>query len=312
MFYVKNLWSLTKINWKLLLIRTSLAFSGLFIASLGTKIYLPLTVGSGNVDFAIFSMLTMFIPGAIQSHSSDSTTIGKVDPTVNENYYYLYLMLFYFILLLFVILFTVLRCLREYRKTKDREIISRAIVLVIGDIILMFVGPLFLQIHQGYFQYSGFQDWLVSLSQNNTPSGHLAMVWVFFGAFLLYCFGVAVLVWSKVFNGPYNSVATEFMGLTKWSYLQSRILWDVIIFLFALTMFLSAPGYSWDVKVAFFSNYLVFGMIIFTFGTGLAINFFLPILKKIWNHEKLYLSVNEYEKRLKMIEKINKNNSTTA
>ncbi|WP_338971556.1 SPE_1075/MLC_0560 family membrane protein [Spiroplasma endosymbiont of Panorpa germanica] len=312
MFYVRNLWSLVKINWKLLIIRTVIAFVGLFLASLGTKIYLPLTVGSGNVDLAIFSLLAVFIPGAIQTTNGDTTKIGKVDPNINANNYYLYLMLFYFILLLLVILFTVLQCVRDYKKNKDREIISRAIILIFGDIVLMFVGPLFLQIHQGYFEYSGFQNWLIDISQQKSPASYLAMVWVFFGAFVLYCFGVAILVWSRVFNGPYNSVATQFMALTKWNYLQSRILWDVIIFLFGMTLLLSTPNYSWEVKVAFFSNYLVFGMIIFTFGTGLAINFFLPILRKIWDHDKIFLSVQEYEKRLKAIEEINSQNSKSA
>ncbi|AHI54079.1 transmembrane protein [Spiroplasma sabaudiense Ar-1343] len=299
MFYVKNLWSLLKINWKLLLIRSVLAFVGLFIASLGTKIYLPLTVGSGNVDFAIFSTLAVFVPGAIQTENNLNERIGKIDPAINESNYYLYLMLFYFILLLFVILFATLNCVKKFRASRDREIITKTIILVIGDVILMFVGPFFLQIHQGYFQSTGLQNWLVKISQQATTIDYLQMVWVFFGAFLIYCLGVAILIWSRVFNGPYNSVVTEFMSLTKWTYLQSRILWDFLIFIFGIIMILIAPSYSWEVKINFFANYFVFGLIIFTFGTGLAINFFLPFLKKIWNHEKLFVNVLEYENKNK-------------
>lgn len=255
-----------KKNWKNLTSRFIIYNIGVFLFGLGIAIYMNTKVGASHLDILVFALLKT-IHG-----TSDS---GSVSHNLDQ-YYSQFLTFVYLIILTFAILFNILLLIRDYKITKNKQIISKYLLRIVSDIIPVFIWPYYIKLSQLYIPLDAIGELEVFFR-----------TWIFIGGFLLYTTGFTFVVYSKMFLGPYNSVSSGLHNLTRINYALSRVIIDVILAGAGIIVVL-VNGSQFGVKMDFFNNYLLFGTVFFVFISGHIIG---------WKLKKLTNFVEKYNKK---------------
>lgn len=282
--YLKKSFKYGKVNWRILLIKGTLLFFGLFIMALGISLYLPTGIGLSDVDFTVYTFIYVWR--------------GEIMPSTDIGPYYSTVLMFFFISVsLLTLIFGSISAGIQYKKWKDKRAWNSVIIFLITDIIIIFTFPQivnFFLLPWGEGGVVGFlyilSDWFESLSgEPNTPltvQNAGIRGWMFVLAFIIFCLGVSLWAKSTWAPGPYNSVCAAFMKMTNLNYQTSRILCNVIIITpGAIAIWFLSSGDRTPAQ-AFFDNFGIATMA-FVFISGPIINFIIKYLNKWINYEKL-------------------------
>ncbi|WP_342252260.1 SPE_1075/MLC_0560 family membrane protein [Spiroplasma endosymbiont of Amphibalanus improvisus] len=269
---IKLVW---KNDWKTILFRFGVYIFGVYIFGLGIALYLNTQVGLSQIDITVYAYIVI----------SHNITTGVVTPEQITDYYSLYLIVLYVGLFIVGSIMKIYTTIRNYLKFKDTQIIYKNVTMILLDIIPIFLWPLFVSLSSMYVPID-------AIGQMSA----FARTWIFMGAFLLYCLGIALVVYSNLLLGPYNSLSANFCEITKINYKVSRVLFDCLIASVGIISLLinNPPGLN-----IFWDNYFVFGTIFMMFISGPIIGLMLKYLNQA---EKIFKNKNikHYKTQLKI------------
>ncbi|WP_368487002.1 SPE_1075/MLC_0560 family membrane protein [Spiroplasma sp. DGKH1] len=261
-----------KNNWRTILIRFVIYIVGVYLFGLGIALYMNTRVGASQVDITNFAFL-----GVLINITKTGENKGALGPDELSHYSY-FLMIFYVCMFGAATIMRIINVIIKYRHTKENNVIMEGIVYTVLDLIPLFVWAYFVQLNLLFLGGA--------VGDRISHMGILERTWIFMAAFIIYCFGIAFAVYANMLFGPYNALSMELHRLTKMNYKLARVIADLCLALVGIILIL-ACSWSWDLKLAFFSNYLGFGTIFMTFISGPIIGVILTYMHKFIKLDRL-------------------------
>lgn len=286
-----------KVNFRVLIIKTALLIAGMMVMALGIALYIPTGLGKSQVDFTVFTFIYVF-RGKFVDDNSAMQANGAGMP------YSTMLTWFYVMTLLVSGIMGLVATLNNYKKNKVKAVWIGLATIVATDLAITFIFPYmvnFFSVSSGSGGVFGIQakltSWFATFDSANGESSSAGIrSWMFVLAFIVFCLGIALWVKSTWAPGPYNSICTQFMALTKLNYTISRIVCDLIIVAPALVAIWIVPGES---ATYFFKNFAI-ATIAFVFVAGPFVSLMLKGMDKVIDYKKLTKDHNQNVKTTKV------------
>ncbi|AGR41023.1 SPE_1075/MLC_0560 family membrane protein [Spiroplasma taiwanense] len=198
----------------------------------------------------------------------NSSEYGTLDASVSNGIYYeIVLVIYFFIISIISIIFLIIsKSKRNQFCTGNSKIKLQIFFIFLSDIVIVFLEPLFLMMHEKLYITHEFVKEIKKQS-------YQIKLWIFISGFLLTALGDAIWIKTNIFLGPYNSIVPNFQKMTKWNYISSRISIDIIILIPGILISLSITSINWDLKSKFFLDYLNVGTIFFIICFGPVVHF---------------------------------------
>ncbi|AOG60005.1 hypothetical protein SHELI_v1c00500 [Spiroplasma helicoides] len=262
-----------KTNYRVVILKLFLLISGMFLMALGIRLYIPTQIGASQVDFSIYTMIGL---------KSGTTGIFENNNQVLEQYYANFLTYFYIGLTFIAAIFSTISTIKEFKSTKDKTIWINYTFKILFDVIITFLLPQIVNLFNDLISSNSILNLLRDdFSGQNSPG---KAAWFFLLAYIIYIVGICLWVKSTWALGPYNSICSEFVRLTKIKYGASRFICDILMILPGVLFFgLITNG---DKLSFFFTNFSIATMV-FLFLTGPICNTLIKRLDKVLDYNKL-------------------------
>ncbi|AGM25395.1 SPE_1075/MLC_0560 family membrane protein [Spiroplasma chrysopicola] len=253
-----------KAHWRSMSFRIFFYLVGVYIFGLSVSLYMDLNLGVVNEDLIVFALI------------ADIWTKGGDNV---EEYYAIMLVVVYLGFWLFVVLFKVIKLIQFHRKKRlTLTLIYDEIFKMILDLVPVFLWPAAVQLNVLIINPAETIKPLdpSHITGSQAQWNEWIRSWILWASYLLFCLGLAIIVSTKMLEGPYNGLSGELALITKVPYAACRVIVDMVLLVVGLgILFLGqypiserlSHLYSWvsyaTILMAFFAGPLI-GLIVVT------------------------------------------------